>query len=802
MALFGHSFPKGVLKPVDPLALKRTDSGALLPTQANPITSWDDGSVRIALLAVECPTLPQGKELECVLVVAKPGNGAPLDLAALLKDRKATIEVAGGGTEQQAAMGSMGDAAAGGTGKGGVWILDLLAPAVAAGNKDRWHDGPLAVSTRVEAKLPAECVGATSVRLVADVVATKDGNLEIDSRLANDAIRIVGGGPATYGYKVTIDGQDVYRQAPFTQIRYTAWVRRNGRAKGGAMPQRPLVRPDYDVLVKSGFTLPWDRGLPSNPNTYRDYVLKTIEYWTPKANDAYPAWGINREATQVGGRQEIGYHTYAGMQWIKHGDPAAQFLAHRQFEVGMSRHQNLWDAELGRWVNVLDWPKLTTDAPWANSCPLGVPREKATAMPKGEGLGCNTKIHVGVDHAHNADYWSAPAVLGGRRMAFDGMAMNACWTPIGQYHKKNKDGTVAAAPDYKTGVGWAPEPGAPQTRTYAWSLRDSARAAAFLPDNYPNRQYFTQNALAYINSYGADLERLKAERGELGGWVAHTGGRRNASFMNSFVMYAALDAVNLGVAGEMGPAVLEYFASFRANAIASPDLNWRNAASGNTLFVGDGTNLFTTWKQVQAAHDEEARKKSNRKEACGINMQPDWDTNMVVGDWMRNVLAGLAMTRDMPVPLTLRVKAMDGVVLFRSEHQHGPEQMPAIKPQNFFHGFENLNSLCPYGSTWRWDVPPAVRTGQVFKMADKTADGIVGLIVTDGGLPRASKPEGSDAFKIVSQPEGNPFELTRGGGLKLVGKAPALPATVRVYATSFDNDGKEYRGPEVDVVVK
>jgi hypothetical protein len=183
-------------------------------------------------------------------------------------------------------------------------------------------------------------------------------------------------------------------------------------------------------------------------------------------------------------------------------------------------------------------------------------------------------------------------------------------------------------------------------------------------------------------------------------------------------------------------------------------------------------------------------------------MQPDWDTNLVVGDWMRNVLAGLAMTRDTPVPLELRTKAMDGVVLFRSERQHGPEGMPVIKPQNFFGAFENLNSLCPHGSTWRWDVPPVVRAGQVFKLADKTAAGIVGLIITDGGLPRASKPEGRDAFAIVSQPEGNPFELTRGGGLKLVGKVPALPATIKVYAAAFDNDGKEFRGPEVDVAVK
>jgi hypothetical protein len=739
--------------------------------------------VKVALLAVESPAVENRKTLDCVLVKdAKQAAPPPLDLAQRFAGRKASVTV----TAKDAKP----------------WTFDLLAAALAPKNTDRWHNGPLAVSTRVATSMPAEALnGVTSARLYADIIVTKDGILEIDSALANDAIRIVGGGPATYAYKVTIDGQDVYQQAEDTQIRYTAWVRRNGRAAGGAMPERPLVRPDYDLLVKSGFTLPWDRGLPPSSNTYKQYVQNTIAEWTPKANDAYPAWGINREGTQVGGRQEIGYHTYAGMLWIKNGDPAAQFLAQRQFEVGMSRHQNLWDAELGRWVNVVDWPKLTTDAPWANACPLGVPREKATAMPRGEGLVCNTKIHVGVDHAHNADYWSTPAVLGGRRMAFDGMAMNACWTPIGQYHKKKVvDGKVVdSPPDHKTGVGWAFAVGGPQTRTYAWSLRDSARAAAFLPDNYPNRQFFTHNALAFINSYGVELAQLKAERGELAGWVAHTGGRKNASFMNSFVMYATLDAINLGVAGESGPPVLEYFASFRANAITSPDFNWRNAASGNTVFVGDGTNLFTTWKQAQVAHVE-AAKKSPRD---GYDIGPTWDTHMLLGDWMRNVLAGLAMTRDTPLPLELRAKAMDGAILFRSERQHPPEGMPQITPKGFFGAFENLNSLCAYGSTWRWDVPPVIRVGQSCTVtADAPAGTVVGLLVTDGGLPRASKPEASDAFIIVEQPAGNPFAVSRGGALKVAGKPPAGVHVVKAYAATYDEEDKEHRGPTVEVKIK
>jgi hypothetical protein len=253
------------------------------------------------------------------------------------------------------------------------------------------------------------------------------------------------------------------------------------------------------------------------------------------------------------------------------------------------------------------------------------------------------------------------------------------------------------------------------------------------------------------------------------------------------------------VAGESGPPVLEYFASFRANAITSPDFNWRNAASGNTVFVGDGTNLFTTWKQAQVAHVE-AAKKSPRD---GYDIGPTWDTHMLLGDWMRNVLAGLAMTRDTPLPLELRAKAMDGAILFRSERQHPPEGMPQITPKGFFGAFENLNSLCAYGSTWRWDVPPVIRVGQSCTVtADAPAGTVVGLLVTDGGLPRASKPEASDAFIIVEQPAGNPFAVSRGGALKVAGKPPAGVHVVKAYAATYDEEDKEHRGPTVEVKIK
>ncbi len=773
VVLFGHGFVRGQLAPSDSVVLQSPDGKTVLPTQFNPVTSWPDGSVKVALLAVESPALADGEKFACVLVKAKsPGQTIqPLDAQQLLKGRTAMLTIA--------------------PKSGNPWSVDLLE---AIAGDDRWHYGPLAVSFRLEKKVPPEHVGGcTSLRLVADVIATKDGILEVDWRLANDLVMKPGGGPATYAYRVSIDGAEVYSQQEGTHIQYTAWVRRAGRGSSGPMPVRPVVQPDYDLLVRGGFTLPWDRSLPSA--AYEATITRTIANELPTANQPYPTWGITRYAGAGGGRQEIGYRTYACMVWIKSGDPAAQFLAQRQLEVGMSRPQNLWDDQLGTWLNPEDWPKFTSRVPEQNFSPAGTARLEACGFPPDQRPAANDREHLTVDHAHNADYWSVVALLSGRRMAFDGLAMNAAWQTIDHNDRERPEYRMnwrELPLDYKTGIGWAPRLGAPQTRGFAWGLRDVSLAAALLPDRYPRREFYNRNALAWINSYGVNLKRLTAEQGELAGYVPHTNLRTHVpNFMASFVMYAMLDAVNLGVAGEHGLPVLEYFARFRVNSFSSPHFNWRIAASGCDIFIGDGTNLFTTWAQSQARH-----------EATGRNTPPDWSVYFCEGDWNRNVLAGLALLRDAPLPLELRAKAADAMVLYRSERPKPPHNRPRIRPDEFFGPFENLNSLCPYGSTWRWDVPPVVRSGQRFRAVEPKPGQLIGLVVTDGGLPRASRPEGHDAFVIVSQPEGKPFVISRGGAIKLAGPAPKGRFTIQVYATTYDDEDKEHRGPTVPVEIE
>ncbi|MCS7238232.1 MAG: hypothetical protein NZ899_08185 [Thermoguttaceae bacterium] len=771
VALFGHAFAAAQIGPGETVALQRVDDGSRLPTQFNPITTWPDGSVKVGLLAAEVPAVAPGQQLEVVLVKDGASSpGPPLNLQEICRGRTAHLTIVVPGKP--------------------AWMFDILR---AAGDKDRWHNGPLAVSTRVETRVPAEVVGVTSLRLVVDIIATKDGILELDTRLANDLVMKVGGGPARYGYKVTIDGVDVYEQEPATHIQYTAWVRRHGRARSGPMPERPCVRPDLDLLVRAGVTLPWDRSLPSR--RFREYIEEVIAREKPFANTAYPAWGITRYAGAAGGRPEIGYRTYPCMVWLKTGAPAAQYLAHRQLEVGFSRPQNLWDDELGTWLNPEDWPKFTAGVPEQNFSPAGTPRQEARGFPPDQRPAANEREHVTITCSHNPEYWSVPAVCSGRRMAFDGMAMNAAWVTMQindrqrpEYHMDWRQLPM----DYKTGMGWAPRLGCTQTRSFAWAVRDMSLAAALLPDNYPRREFYNRNIQAWINTYGVNLDTLCAEQGELAGWVPHTNLRTHCpNFMMSFVIYAVLDAVRLGVAGPHGLSVLAHFARFRVNCFNSPEFNWRNAASGKDIYIGDGKNLFTKWAQAQARHVELQQ-----------DIDPEWSRSWPgEGDWQRNVLASLAILRDAPIPLELRAKAVDGMVLFRSERPRGPHKHPRINPEEFFDAFENLNSVCPEGSTWRWDVPPLVRAGQRFVVENPTPGQIVGIVITDGGLPRASRPEGDDAFVIVSQPPGSPFAISRGGVLRLVGKPPKGEVRLEIFARTFDGEEREHRGPTVPVTV-
>src|SRR5690606_17008702 len=160
--------------------------------------------------------------------------------------------------------------------------------------------------------------GVESLRLVVDVIVTRDGILEIDACFSNDRLpfetgdRTGGGyancGIATFGYVIEIDGTVVYDQRPATGpatqlLQYSQWIRRRGRAGNGtvygAANNRPLFRPDLDLLVRAGVhrDMLRERLLTSGAVTAINNIWNAGQ---GKETDPYWTWGLNRNAGAVG----------------------------------------------------------------------------------------------------------------------------------------------------------------------------------------------------------------------------------------------------------------------------------------------------------------------------------------------------------------------------------------------------------------------------------------------------------------------------------------------------------------------
>ncbi|MCS6855918.1 MAG: hypothetical protein NZ523_14375, partial [Elioraea sp.] len=262
--IFGHAFPAGRIADGAPVVLRRRGTDDLHRTQMTVLRRWPDNSVMTAVFAAELPALTAGQTASFDLVagVAHPDPGPNLSLSTLLAGRSAVVRTwAPGDTTTP------------------LWTFDVVQAALASA--DRWQEGPLAVETRVETPVPPSAVQNTagqtgqiaSVRLIVDVLATKDGFLELDVCFSNDRVLHAQGGIARFGYTIEIDGQIVYDQRPASGaardlLQYSQWIRRRGRHLNGTLltgwdnNDRPHFRPDFDVLVAAGVQLNLDRSMP------------------------------------------------------------------------------------------------------------------------------------------------------------------------------------------------------------------------------------------------------------------------------------------------------------------------------------------------------------------------------------------------------------------------------------------------------------------------------------------------------------------------------------------------------------
>jgi hypothetical protein len=823
IALFGHAFPKGEVTPQAPLLLRRQDNNEPIRTQMNVLARWPDGSVKTALLAAELPTLADGATLATVLRVgeAHPDPGPDLTFGAALAGRSALISAF-----------NPADAAT------PVWTFDPLA---GIGAPD-WHVGPLAISARREVAVPQSAVGVTSVRLIVDVTVTKDGMLYLDVCWSNDRMMHPGGGTATLGYTIAIDGEVLYSQKPTTGParflnQYIQWIRQVGRNADGSIkvgrgqPREQLVyfRPDQDLLVRSRLTSKYETVGTLHP-AVDDTIATTLAESDGRATDPYWHMGTSRDQSLAGGRQEIGYRTLANCRWQRDGNRNAIKLAHRQFEAMAARpiYFATWKADYPddpqitetRWVQSVDWPKFTLHS--TTSSPAGTPRTQASGLPTNQRPTNNTTDHVNVEHAHHGSFNWTPALLAGRRLAYDSLAAKAAWSVADAQNRANGQifthlpSADDMVPDPETGRNWAIRPFFSQTRSWAWDMRDNIDCAGIIPDAWPNAQWYRDNARAWINSFYDIFPTIHGIWGLGPGGIGFpvlsaagngSGEQGMPGFMFSFILVSLVTGLRAELCGPNMPAVLSELARIRVGSVLNGGFPYRNAYAGHDIIVRSDAapQNATTWAQVWT-----------KTQARGlVAIPPDWSSGSVSErDWQRNTITSLSLLAELEeLDPEVRAGCRDALILLRSERQgttHDPH--PSHRPSQFLGPNMMTNALCAPDHSWQYNAPPVIPAGQVFTPPGDLAEGgIVGFVRWIGCIPRnsAGGMGVNDAFVIVSQPAGDPFVISQGGVVRLgPGKTlPPDPVTFSVYCRTWDQDratdpATEHRSATVTISVQ
>jgi hypothetical protein len=770
VAVFGHSFPEGAFPEAAPLLVRRTDTDAELRTQHAVLTQWPDGSAKTISAAVEIPALADGVTLACRLRAgeAHSSPGANLSWATLLSGRPIEIKTwAPGNTVTP------------------LWTYDVAAAILAS--SDDWMAGTLALSRRVEIDVPITATnapaggnGPTSLRLVVDVTATKDGMIEVDVAWRNDAVHLAGGGPARFGYTIEVDSAIIYDQRPASGaavdlLQYNWWMRR--RAKKGATVYnyldvyRPLFRPDAATLINSAFLLPYQTDLA--PSASWQASLSNISVTdVAQGTNPYHAWNLARQQSSVGGRPEIGYLTTPQVQWLvlpNANNRRAQLVCHLQSEAIAIAGCQFRDPENNGPVHRDRWPRaqLPGGAQAAGSDSGIQDRLNALGIPTGQGRQNNTTDHISGEQAHRGNHYAPTALLSARRNIYDLTAWRAAEASMtvarfnGVDYRVGEGGPdyTTLTPNHETGVAWGPLPGQNQERSIGWQVRDNVLADYILPSTYPRRSFYSQNAQAYLATVNSTVPILATKHGTdvFGFYPSQNGNRYTSTYMHSFWGYGLTTAVRAGLGAGAQLAAFEASMIWRARAVDAGDGLGRQVFRGRDVNMAapSPANYLGSWAAVVA-------------ENSGI--PADWSGEIDDGsDYYWNHLNCLALAAYYGNALDLRATARDSFIKNRSERRRAngnPYNQPTDLPSaaNW-----QTNGVFVPGWTLAWSsaptlIVPATMNAEI----DVPAGTAIGLVDWTGPVPRCTTAEGTnhDAFEIVSQPAGNPFTVSRGGVIR------------------------------------
>jgi hypothetical protein len=556
IATFGQVFQRGEIPSGATLVAK--DGAVTVPIQMDVKTRYEDGSVKMAVLAVERPALAAGETFDFVLAKG-PAAAAPaaLDLAKGLVGHSFVVQA--GATK--------------------IDVVAVLNAALKDGSASFWQKGALATEARVEIDLPG------SQRMIFDVTVYKGGGFAVEAQFNNDGAMGATGGRVSYPLTVTMDGK-VVTNTTLNQAQYQNWHESysNG-VDGGQGTGRPSagwlnIVHDIAQLQDAGAVANYNLDLKIDEGMLKGYATSVASSgWdAPLAGN-----GVTKYMPGTGARDDIGITTEPNTAWLISQDARAAAYALGQAETASSIPWHFWDGANGTWLNTDAYPKLWVDGRGGTGRP-GDANSGGLTQQQASDTGWT------LDAAHQPNLSYVPYLMTGERWMLDNLQAQAAWNIIGTWPLVRSNGTDLVVNEN-------------QVRGAAWALREVDQAALVSPDGSKEKAFFQSASDANYKWLVSKIPEWTAQQGEAHGWVPGVYGYAGVlpPWQQDYFASTVIAAARAGNAD--AKTFLEWQSNFLVGRFTAEDegFEMRDGAAYLIAISDKSTGrIYKTWEEIGA----------------------------------------------------------------------------------------------------------------------------------------------------------------------------------------------------------
>ena len=552
---FGQEFADGQMRPGQ--GLVALIDGTAVPVQMDVKTTNPDGSVAMAILTLEQPTLAANTSDNVMLQLAPATRAPDVNIAALTSDGynfsvDLTLHNANGTTTPL-----------------DINAAHALAAALQSGSVSYWLQGPQATQVRVDVPVSG------SLHVTFDITAYADGTTSTDVQFNNDLAMTPVGGTVNYDVNILQNGTQVFAQSNITQFQYQDWDQQFW--SNGA----PQVNVQHDVLAmeEAGFIQAYDLTTGVAAAVIRNEATQMAGPGFGILGNA----GITEDMPETGARNDIGTTTVANAAWLITQNQTAAEYALAQANAAGSIPWHFFDAQTETYLNVTDYPRLWPDPRAVRNglMDLTQPLPSTAAAIKAEGWS--------PDPAHEPDLDYVAYLMTGNRYYLDQLNAEADYDifltlPPGARH-------------YGEGLVVGPTV---TVRAEGWSLREIVEAAAANPDGSAEKAYFTQ---IMNNNFNFLLSETASANTDPGGWIPASGSNVIISpWQQDYFATTVVLAAEQGVAG--AKQLLEWETNFLAGRFLAAAQGFDpHFGVAYRMAVGDAATgtPYQTWAQIEQA---------------------------------------------------------------------------------------------------------------------------------------------------------------------------------------------------------